>query len=304
MAARDFGLAARRFREALEACPGNRAILLALAEAEASRRDYAGAIRAAQEYLASDPSSSAAHLTLAGAYLMTQRLQEAVNEAELVLKDQPANRGALKIRANAAYLAGDSDKAKETLIRLLEQSPGDEDGAYMLGRVYYQEEQIELAMGQFERVLRVNPSSYKALDNLGLCYEAKGDEERALRYFLTAIKLVEKDHPQYEWPYINLSELFLKKGEAQRAFDAASKAANRNPSNARGFYAGAKALDQLGKPELAANWLERATSLDGGRPEYWYLLSRVYRKLGQGEKSGAAERKFLALKQKEPAKRR
>ena len=46
---------------------------------------------------------------------------------------------------------------------------------------------------------------------------------------LAAIKLVEKDHPEYEWPYTNLADLLLKTGDPQRAFDAASKAANRNP---------------------------------------------------------------------------
>ena len=132
----------------------------------------------------------------------------------------------------------------------------------MLGRIYYQEGRIDYAIGQFERVLRINPRSYKAFDNIGLCYESRGDTDIAIRYYLTAIKLVEKDHPDYDWAYANLANLLVDKGDPEKAFAAASKAADRNPYSARNFYIGGKALHKLGKIELSVNWLERAAALD------------------------------------------
>ena len=241
-------------------------------------------------------------MALANAYFMALRLKEALAEAESILHDHPQELAALKIKANAAYLLGDVDTAKSTFIHLLDRYPGDEDGAYMLGRIYYQDGSIDLAMGQFERVLKINPGSYKAFDNLGLCYQAVGDYERATRYFLTAIKLVEKDHPEYEWPYTNLAELLVKTGDAQRAYDAAAKAVNRNPNSAHGFYIGAKALNQLGKTDLAENWLERAVALNPSSSESWYLLGQVYRKLEQNDKAEEAPRKFRELKARESAR--
>ena len=270
MSTREYLLAARRFQEALDACPGNRPILLGLAQAQVLGREF----------------------------------DKAIGTAERVLRDDPGQAAALRIRGNAEYLSGDFDKARDTFIRLLDRHPLDEDGAYMLGRIYYQEGYLGLAIGQFDRVLKINPGSYKALDNLGLCYEAMGDDDKAMRYFLTAIKLVEKDHPEYEWPYTNLADLFLKKGDAQRAFDAAAKASNRNPMSARSFYIGAKALDQLGKTELSLNWLQRAVAIDATSSESWYMLWRVYRKLQQNAKAEEALQKFRELKAKEPARRR
>ncbi len=304
IAARDYTLAAKRFQEAFDACPGNRDLLLPLAEAWLTARQFDEAIRAAERYLAGDPQAIPARLVLANASLMAQRLPRALAEAEKILSDAPDDPAALKIKGNAAYLLGDFGKAKSTFIRLLDRHADDEDGAYMLGRIYYQEEYIDLAVGQFERVMKLNRGSYKALDNLGLCYQALGNGERATRYFLAAIQLVENGHQDYIWPYINLAELLLKKGDAQHAFDAAAKATNRNPMAARGFYVGAKALDQLEKTELARNWLQRAAALDPGSSETWYLLARVYEKLGQKEQAGEARQKFLALKATEPAKRR
>ena len=304
MSTHEYALAGQRYAEAFAACPEKRSLLLGLAQAQISGRKFDEAIRTAGRYLEQYPGSVEGRVILANAYFMAQRLKEAMAESEAILQDHADEPPALKIKANAAYLLGESALARDTLIRLLDRHPGDEDGAYMLGRIYYQDGLIDLAIGQFERVVRINPTSYKALDNLGLCYQASGDDEKATRYFLAAIKLVEKDHPEYEWPYANLADLLLKKGDAQRAFDAASKAVNRNPMSARSFYIGAKALDRLGKPELALNWLQRAVALNDSFSDAWYFLSRVYRELHQTDQAEAALRKFRESKANEPAHRR
>lgn len=304
LGAREYPVASRRFQEALDACPTNRSLLLGLSQAQLYAREFEDAIRSARQYLITDSASVAARLLIANSYFMSQRLKEAQAEAGRILQERPDEPTALKIKANAAYLLGSFPEAKDTLIRLLERHPDDEDAAYMLGRIYYQEGYIELATGQFERVLKRNPAAYKAYDNLGLCYQAAGDTQRALGAFLAAIKLVETDHPEYEWPYTNLADLLLKQDDAKRAYDAASKAVNRNPMSARGFYIGAKALDQLGKPELSLNWVQRSVALDPQSSASWYLLSRVYRELGQTKESKEAEQKFKELKAKEPSRRR
>ena len=304
MRGRDYPLAERRLTEAFDACPDKPDVLPELAQAQLSRRNFDAAIRTSTQYLALNPASTAGRLMLANAYLMALRLKEALAEANLILRSHPSDSDALKIRGNAAYLLGDVEMAKESFIRLLDRHPNDDDVAYMLGRIYYQEGYIDLAMGQFERILKRNPGSYKALDNLGLCHEAQGDYEGATRYFLSAIKLVEKDHPEYEWPYTNLADLLVKTGDPQRGFDAASKAVNRNPMSARSFYIGAKALNQLGKTDLALNWLERSASLNPTSSETWYLLGIVYRKLQQNDKAEEAVQRFRDLKAREPGRRR
>src|SRR5258706_2106245 len=120
---------------------------------------------------------------------------------------------------------------------------------------------------------------------MGLCYQALGDGEMATRYFLTAIKMVEKDHHDYDWAYANLANLLLEKGEAQQAFAAASKAADRNPLSARNFYIGGKALCKLEKTDLCMNWLERSVSLDPNYPDPLYLLAKVYIQKGHEQKA-------------------
>jgi tetratricopeptide (TPR) repeat protein len=266
MQKRQFDVAAQRFQAALSACPSDRAL----------------------------------QLELGNAYFMGQHFKQAKDIAQAVLRTDPGNAPALEIEANSEYLLGDSSAAIDTFIDLLDRHPENEQAAYMLGRIYYQDDNIDQAIGQFERVLRLNKYSYKAYDNLGLCYEAKGDNDKATRYFLTAIKLVEKDHPDYDTVYADMAELLLKTGNNQKAFDAAAMAANRNPASARNFYLGGKALDQLGKTDLALNWLQRSAALDPNYPQPLYLLARLYRKLGEPQKADEAQKKFLALQSKLP----
>lgn len=232
------------------------------------------------------------------------KLTDAASEADRALSIEPGNVPALELKANCAYLSGNFEQAKTTLIGVLDSHPSDQEAAYMLGRMYYQEGYLEQAIGLFQRVLKSNPQAFKAWDNLGLCYQALGSYDEATRHFLTAIKLVEKDHPKYDWPYANLADLLLKTGKTQMAYDAAAKAAERNPLSARNFYLGGKALEELGRSEMALSWLERSASLDAAYPEPWYLLARMYRKSGDAAKAEEARRKFAELSAKTPAKRR
>lgn len=301
---KQYDAAAKQFQAAFDVCPTQSAALLDVARANTALRHLPEAIQAAQRFVQLEPGSIPGRLILANAYLMAQKLPEALREAAEVLKTDPAQASALKLKGNIEYLSRRLDDSLNTFFTLLEKHPEDEEAPYMLGRIYYQEGRIDYAIGQFERALKLNPKSYKAYDNLGLCYESRGDTETAIRYFLTAIKLVEKDHPDYDWAYANLANILVEKGDAEKAYSAAAKAADRNPYSARNFYLGGKALCKLGKNDLCVNWLQRSVALDPSYPEPLYLLARVYSQLGQEDKAKEALEKFRAAKAVAPHQRR
>ncbi len=301
---RQFSVALSELQKALDACPKQRAILLDIAQTHARNRDFPAAIRAAQQFLESEPNSIPGRLALANVYFMAQRFTESRAESDRVLQLDRNEPTAVKLRGNIDYLNGDFASAENSFIGLLDRNPADEEAAYMLGRIYYMEGRIDYAAGQFQRVLKINPQSYKAYDNLGLCYQARGETELAMRYFLTAIKMVETDHPEYDWPYANLADLLLENNDFEKAFAAASKAADRNPKGARNFYLGGKALCRLQKLDLCVNWLERSVSLDPNYPEPLYLLSKAYAQTGQEEKARKTLEKFREVKARTPQTRR
>ena len=261
-------------------------------------RDFESALARYREASRACPNDQAVQLELANAYFMAQRLRDAQNLSTEILRRDPANAPALEIKGNTEFLLGDTRSSINTFIDLLDKHPANQEAPYMLGRIYYTAGLVDQAVGQFQRLLRLNPQSYRAYDGLGLCYEAKSDYAQAQRCFLAAIKLTEHDHPSYDTAYADLAELLLRTGENEKAFGAASKAADRNPSSARNFYLGGKALDLLSKTDLACNWLERAAALSPNYPEPQYLLARIYRRLGKNDQATLAERRFLQAKSK------
>jgi tetratricopeptide (TPR) repeat protein len=109
----------------------------------------------------------------------------------------------------------------------------------------------------------------------------------ATGYLLTAIKLVEKDHLEYDWVYANLSSLLFEEGDFEKAFAAASKAADRNPCSARNFHFGGKALAKLSKNDLCVDWLKRSVAIsclngpavilrnEGGTGNHWLVVNTI-----------------------------
>lgn len=235
---------------------------------------------------------------------MAQRWEDCAPLLERILKAQPGNIAALRLKANNQYMLGDISSAEQILLGLLDRSPNDAEAAYMLGRMYYMDNRAEYALGQFQRVVRVDPKHYKAWDNLGLCYQALGQTDTAIRHFLTAIKLVDTAHPDYDWPYANLSELLLEENRDQEAYQAAMQAAKRNPGSARNFFLGGKALLRLNREQDAAKWLERSIALDSAYPEPLYVLGQLYMKTGEKEKAAELLKRFREVKEQAPRKRR
>src|SRR5437868_1787841 len=112
-AARNFDTAASKFQNAFDLCPENRALLI----------------------------------ENANALFMGGKFAPARSAAEKILGADPANAPALKIKGNAEYFLNETEQAIGTFITLLDRHPDNEDGAYMLGRIYYQEGRIDQAMG-------------------------------------------------------------------------------------------------------------------------------------------------------------
>ncbi|PYV26551.1 MAG: hypothetical protein DMG24_06835 [Acidobacteria bacterium] len=65
---------------------------------------------------------------------------------------------------------------------------------YYCARLLYSTGRYEEARDQFLACLRVQPGFPRALENLGLCYEALRDDAKATEAYLEAIALCKKQH--------------------------------------------------------------------------------------------------------------
>ena len=211
---------------------------------------------------------------------------------------------ALKVQAKAQYLLARDADAEAALKQAAERAPRDADVPYSLGRIYYQQGRHAEAAEQFRRALALDPSAYRAWDNLGLASEALGDAAQAQKHYLKAISLVHKAHPQYDVVYANFADLLIKLGSYQQAFDLAAEAAQRNPSEPRNLFLAGKALLQLGRSDISVRWFEQAIKLDPGYPEPHYLVAQAYRRLGRDADADRALAAFQAAAASAPKARR
>jgi tetratricopeptide (TPR) repeat protein len=269
---RHFELAAASFTRAIDVCPASERVSLLLA--------------------------------LARSQLVAEQAKAALGTLDQVLKTDPRNTAALKMQSDAQYLLGRDDDAAQSLIAARQIDARNPEFLYALGRIYYQQHRYADAMPQFETALVLDPKSYKAWDNLGLCYEAIGENERAIRSYRRALDLVYKDHPDYDWVYANYSELMMKMGRYEEAFQFAAEASARNPRSARDCYLTGKALTKLGKWGLSMRWLKRAAELDSNYAEPHYLLAQAYRKQGSEAEALRELDQFKKLASSHPRERR
>lgn len=243
-------------------------------------------------------------LALAQAQLLAQRPADAVATLDRIEAGEPDYVQALKVKARALYLLARDAEAEETLKRASARAPADAEIPYSLGRIYYQQGRHAQAAESLRAATVLDPTSYRAWDNLGLASEALGDLDQAQRHYLKAISLVHTDHPDYDVVYANFADLLIKLGNAARAFDLAAEAAGRNPDEPRNLFLAGKALVQLGRNDLSVRWLEQAIALDPGYPEPQYLLAQVYRRLGRTADADRALKAFQDAAARAPSKRR
>jgi tetratricopeptide (TPR) repeat protein len=242
-------------------------------------------------------------LALGQAQLLAQRIEAGIATLREATALEPHDAMAHKLLGDALYLSGQEIEAEKFFKAALAIDSRHEATLYALGRVYYQQKRYPEAVRQFQQVLEENPASYRAHDNLALCYDALRQDSDALRHFFKALDLVHKDHPEYDWAYANLADFYLRRDQYEKAFHLAAEAAHRNPESARNCFLTGKALVRLDKQELSLRWLRQAVKLDPSYSEARYLLAQVYRKLGREEEALQELEKFRELRE-EPRPRR
>jgi tetratricopeptide (TPR) repeat protein len=234
-------------------------------------------------------------LDLAKAQMMGGQLPPADATLSRLLQSDPRNAAALKLRGDVAYLLGKLPEAERLLLEAASVVPGNPDPQYALGRLYYHQSRFGDAVARFQKVLELDPASYRAYDNLGLSYEALNQGARALESYQKSLALVHQDHPEYDTVYANFADFLYRQADFERSFQFSAEAAKRNPRSARNFFLAGRALAKLERWDLASKWLNQAIALDPGHAAASYQLSQVYRRQGRDAEADRALAVFQSI---------
>ena len=202
----------------------------------------------------------------------------ALKKAEVIAPLDNATRYQLAI----AYLSmNHGDWARPELEKLERVDPQNPLYQYWLGRLDYDSGQYATAAKRFEQIVEGDDTFMKAFDNLGLCYEALNQPERAIAAYHKAVALNRASKSPSYWPPMNLGALLRNRGELVEAEALLREAVKYDASAAKAHYQLGVLLEQHEHLNEAIAALKHAATSDPAYAEPHYALARIYRRQGK-----------------------
>jgi len=193
----------------------------------------------------------------------------------------------LKIVSLDFVLLGAYADADKWLTKMLEWTPNDADGWYLLGRTKYNENRFAEAISAFQRTLKLDPRNVKAEDNLGLSFAGLGRNDEAIAAYRLAMAWQEEAPLKNPGPYIDLGTLLIDLNRSGEAVSYLLRAVEIAPRSSRAHELLGKAYTRLEQFPKAQVELEKAIELSPQSSNLPCMLAPVYRKQGLAEKAKA-----------------
>jgi tetratricopeptide (TPR) repeat protein len=199
------------------------------------------------------PEDPVLRLTLAVAYHLNGQHEE----SEKVLKQLPTDK---TTEAQYHVVLGDAHRfrsrgpeAVAEYEKALSLAPGLPDVNYRLGVLQSELHNYTKAAEAFHRELQINPASAEANYSLGAYSLSYGnDVEEARKYFEKTLQL----NPRHLGAYLGIMKIHLNQSRPAEVLNLAGKAEELGNQNQEFHYLKSRALNLLGKKELAEEELK------------------------------------------------
>ncbi len=191
-----------------------------------------------------------------------------------------------------------SEAALHELQVAIQLNPRNAELYYQLARFFYSQSRVTESVEASEKALALEPDYADVYTNLGLCYEALGEESKARLNYERAIEINRRLQRTDEWPFLNYASFLIKQEETERSLALLAEGLEQNPRSGRAYYLRGKALRKLERLPEAKRDLERSIALDPQDPTPFYELGVLLRKLGDAAGSKRMFENFQALSKK------
>lgn len=192
---------------------------------------------------------------------------------------------------------GRREWSRPELLKLEQSRPDKAIYPYWIGRLEYLDQRFQAAVIRFRQALKLDSQFVRGWDNLGLAYEALGQQQEAIHSYEEATRLNRQNLAAASfWPPLNLGSLMLKLDRLSEAETYLRESLKYDPKAAKTRYRLALLFEKQGKLEDAVSQLKESAATDSSYPEPHYALNRIYRKQGQLQSAQAALEAFQKLK--------
>ena len=179
---------------------------------------------------------------------------------------------------------GNAFRQKQNFKRFLHNAtvnPKDADAHVQLGLIYQQRRQDAKALDHFTKALAIDPEEIDANYQLGRISREKGELQEALDHFAIVVEQDEKYSLNEIWREIGAT--YLAANMYNEATDALEKYVERRPVDPEGLYYLGRALKGQGKSDRAREMFEQAVESVNSSPHYRRRAIQKWAKLAEKE---------------------
>jgi type IV pilus assembly protein PilF len=226
--------------------------------------------------------AAAAFAALAGGCASEPPLPEPTLQTQTIAGESSDPRNRARIRTELAtlyYSAGNMSVALEELRLALQADPNYALAYSLLGVVYMELRESQLAQQNFERALRLAPGDPEINHRYGWFLCQSGREAESVRYFQTAIR-----NPLYPTPWRSSAAAgtcVMRKGMLKEAEEYFVAALRQDPDDLVSLVNLADIRYRKGELEEARRLVARFNRLVEPTAESLWLALRIERKLGE-----------------------
>ncbi len=231
------------------------------------------------------PSHPGYRMELANAYIAADKEAKAIEQYEALVRMRPKDPQLVNRLANLYMEQGNDRRAAQLYNTLMEQHPNQVAPMVNLAQIHREQGNYEQALSLLNRSLSNDPDNYYALVERGKAMMAIGNATSAAQDLETALR----SNPLNPDTYRLLAQARLQSGNREGARQASKMAETFSelpPAQAQqlyrlyqkprrtpreNIYLGTQ-LSQLGRLDLAQNFLEQGLQRNYGNRSAWYLL--------------------------------
>lgn len=179
---------------------------------------------------------------------------------------------------------------------VIEKYPNDSYAYFSRAEYYSANDQQRLALNDLNSGLKLNPNSFKALNNRGLILMNRGANDLALNDFKKALSM----DPKFSLALINKGVILLNQGEYELALKDFNQAQKLDASNPLIYYNRALVYDKLKKHDEAIADFTKSIKTDESNYKFYEDRGISYTKIGNDALAKADFEKSLQLNDDAP----
>ena len=234
-----------------------------------------------RSYVNDHPNSAWGWYALGYSQFAQKEIGDSIKSLSKSLSLNVKNAEAHKILGRDLMVIGRFDGAETEFQQAIRYAPNSSEGYYDLGKLYSLQDNWLAARKQFEEAIRINPGSIETIDALGFAQEALNDDGAAVQSYEKAIALNQERHGKFVSAHVNLSAYYNRTGNPAKGLEYAQQALELDPKSDSAWFQKARAEERQGQLQAAAESLNHAITLNQRSSSYYYVLSGIYRRLGE-----------------------